>query len=146
MTIEFTVWGVAQPQGNKTAYVRNGRAVLVEGKGKEARAAFAGWRAAVATAARDWQEQHRQPLDDAAPLSVYVTFYLPRPASAPKRVKYPVRKPDIDKLSRLVLDACKGIVIADDARIVDLFARKRFATDAAPHASVEIHKISDIEF
>jgi Holliday junction resolvase RusA-like endonuclease len=134
---ELTVWGVAQPQGNKTAFVRNGRAVLVEGRRKESREAFAGWRAAVATAARDWQELHHRPLLD-GPLSVEATFYLPRPASAPKRVRYPATRPDIEKLVRGVLDSLNGLVIADDSRVVDLVARKRFAIETAPHATLRI--------
>ena len=139
---EFTVWGVAQPQGNKSAFVRNGRAILVEGRRKESREAFAGWRASIATAARDWQQSHMGVVFFDGPISVTVEFYLPRPASAPKRVVYPDKRPDLDKLSRAIFDGLKGVLVSDDSKAVDLIARKRFAVGTAPHARIRIEALA----
>lgn len=141
--IELRVVGLPQPQGSKTGFVINGRAVLVEGRRKGARAAFASWRQLVATAAHDWALTHdHTPLDD--PVAVTIAFELPRPASAPKRVAYPARKPDIDKLARAVLDAITGTLVADDARIVDLSVTKRFAR-TAPGATITINPVAGVE-
>lgn len=137
----FTVYGVAQPQGSKTAFVRGNRAILTDGRRKGAREAFAGWRASVATAARDYQERHHEGLFD-GPLAVTITFYLPRPKTLPKRVLYPATRPDLDKLTRAVFDALSGVIIADDARVVEMAIGKRFATETdPPHAFIAIREM-----
>lgn len=135
--IELTVYGVAQPQGNKTAFVRGGKAVLTEGRRPESRAAFASWRQAVATAARDWQEANQAALLD-EPLAVSIAFWLPRPPSIPKKRQWPDRKPDLDKLVRSVLDAVTGVRISDDSRVVALAASKHYVHDFPPHAIIAI--------
>lgn len=134
---ELIVYGVAQPQGSKTAFVRNGRAILTDGRRKESREAFAGWRASVATAARDAQERAQRALYS-GPLTLTVDFYLPRPQSLPKRVLWPSTRPDLDKLVRAVFDALKGVLIADDGRIVHLVARKQFGDP--PRAQIWIEE------
>ncbi len=53
------------------------------------------------------------------PLSVRMNFYLPRP----KRAKFarPATKPDLDNLSKSVLDALeKANIIKNDSRVVEL--------------------------
>ena len=144
MIAEFTAYGVAQPQGNKTAFVRNGRAIITEGRRPEAREAFAGWRASVATAARDWQQAQGGVAVLDGPLDVEVTFYLPRPVSTPKRVVYPTKRPDLDKLTRVIGDSLTGIIIADDSVIVSLLAKKRFAIDGPPRAEIRVSQIESV--
>jgi crossover junction endodeoxyribonuclease RusA len=135
--IRLEVVGTPQPQGNKTAFVRGGRAVLVEGRRAPAREAFKSWRDAIATAGRDWQLEHGQELLD-DPAAIDITFRLPRPRSAPKRRVYPDSRPDLDKLARAVLDGLTGIIISNDSRVVDLSVRKRFAVDCPPGATITI--------
>jgi len=138
--VHLEVFGVPAPQGNKSAFIRGGRAVVVEGKGP-GRQSHAAWRQAVATAARDWQEANRQGLID-EPVFVSMHFRLPRPKSTPKKVVYQAKKPDLDKLVRSVLDAVSGVVLADDARVVKLLASKDFATDTVPPgASIGIYEM-----
>lgn len=137
--IELEVVGIPQPQGSKTAFVRGGRAVLVEGRRGPARENFHSWREAVAQAGRDWQHDHGTPLLD-EPLSVDITFRLPRPKSAPKRRLHPDGRPDIDKLGRAVLDAITGVLIINDSRVVELNTRKQFAVDGPPGASITIRR------
>lgn len=72
------------------------------------------------------------------PLVADFTFYLPRPKShyrangtlregAPQ---YPLATPDVDKLARAVMDAVTdSSAWDDDARVVDLVSRKRYAVD-----------------
>jgi len=63
------------------------------------------------------------------PVCISLTFYLPRPKSAPRRVVHPATRPDLSKLVRSVEDALTGIVYRDDAQIMSLTAIKAFATD-----------------
>lgn len=62
-------------------------------------------------------------------VSVELIFFLSRPKSVVR--PYPSVPPDVDKLERAVLDAIKGL-FEDDARVVDLESRKRYATDEFP--------------
>ena len=79
-------------------------------------------------------------LDDAAyptsdPVRVSLHFLLRRP----KRTKRerPTVVPDLDKLSRAVLDALTGVVYADDAQVVSLHASKVYAFQ--PHATTGVY-------
>jgi crossover junction endodeoxyribonuclease RusA len=72
------------------------------------------------------------------PARVQITFRLPRPKSAPKSVTLPIKRPDIDKLARAVLDGLvAGGALADDSQVVDLLVSKRFAT-TRPGCIIEI--------
>ena len=136
----LTVYGQPAPQGSKSAFVRGGRAVVVEGKGA-GRASHVAWRQAVATAARDWQAESGQPLMD-GPLRVLIVFVLHRPPSVPKKRHYPTTRPDLDKLTRSVLDALTHVIITDDSRVVDLHVVKRYATaDEPPQARIMVEEL-----
>ncbi|HXF73041.1 MAG TPA: RusA family crossover junction endodeoxyribonuclease, partial [Actinomycetota bacterium] len=95
------------------------------------------WRADVVEAARR-ELDGMGPLD--GPLHVEATFYLRRPKrGAPI---YPVRRPDLDKLTRGLLDALTAAsVFGDDAQVVDLVARKRYA--AEPRVEVAVYRLPD---
>lgn len=61
------------------------------------------------------------------PVALRVAFVVPRPASAPKRIVWPAKRPDIDKLIRAVMDALTAAgVWLDDAQVVELTASKTF--------------------
>lgn len=72
-------------------------------------------------------------------LRVYLTFTLGRPMAATNREHHTV-PPDVDKLARAALDALTGIILADDARVVDLQSRKRYVghAEALPRPGVRI--------
>lgn len=71
-----------------------------------------------------------------------LAFHLRRPASAPRRVRYPLRKPDVDNLAKSVLDALVNVAVLNDDNIVtDLTISKRFAPPDAPEG-VEITLLS----
>jgi Holliday junction resolvase RusA-like endonuclease len=61
------------------------------------------------------------------------------PASWPKKKQrmalegdmLPTSKPDVDNVSKAILDACNGIVYADDRQITDLIVRRRYAAKSA---------------
>ena len=48
------------------------------------------------------------------------------------------QKPDIDKCVRVVLDALTSVAYADDAQVVQVHARKGWATDAGPGVRVRV--------
>lgn len=132
---EFRFWvsGVPATQGSKTAYVRSGRAVMVESNKR-----LPEWRLAVSTAAK-------QALLDAdqltGPIKLVATFYLPRPIK-PKWANYPASKPDLDKLLRAINDGCSGILFKDDAQIVEITARKLWAGLDEPEPGCHIYLVS----
>ena len=65
-----------------------------------------------------------------APVAVGLRFHLPRPKSR-KKAKYPVTKPDVDKLARAAIDALSGVAFKDDNQVVAVQARKVYADGAA---------------
>ncbi len=131
--VRLTVFGVAAPQGSKR-HVGGGRMVESSKKLKP-------WRESVSAAAQVWCLRHRGfvPFDE--PLELRARFALPRPASTPKKVTRPAKKPDLDKLARAILDALSGIIYTDDARIVRIVAEKCFADDAGPHVEIIVAPI-----
>lgn len=144
--ITLEVLGIPQPQGSKTAYVRNGHATIVEAGNNTARSNHAAWRQAIATEARDrcirWQHSQGRlwhPID--GPCQVIIDFRFPKPKSSPKKRLWPDTKPDIDKLARSVLDAITGLIITNDSRVVDLIARKCFAGDNPPGATIHVKEL-----
>ena len=137
----FRILGVPCPQGSKSFKG------MVEGKrGQqiprlvESSKLLPKWRNEVTKQATiAWRNP---PLDQ--PLVVIMTFTLPKPTSAPKtRTTWPDRKPDVSKLARAVEDSLTDAgVFADDARIVDLIARKRYPNEGAgalPAPGVVVH-------
>lgn len=124
--IRLEVIGVPVTQGSKSAFVRGGHAVVVEGKGAGVQK-HKDWRRAVADAARAWCAQHDNPPLITGPVLVRLTFGLQRPASAPKRTRtFPTkaRSGDVDKLQRSILDSVTGVLIADDSQVVGVVAVK----------------------
>ena len=87
-------------------------------------------------AARD---QHPSHVPYAGPLSASIVFCLARPAShfradgnvKPKMLDaLPTKRPDIDNLSKGLLDAMNGFIYLDDKQITSLCASKIYGTRA----------------
>ena len=76
--------------------------------------------------------QQRPPRLLDGPLTLTATFYLPRPKSLPRRVQYPIGRPDLSNYIKGLEDALRSIIYRDDAQIVDLRIAKRYATEAEP--------------
>ena len=129
MSAVFFVPGVPQPQGSKTAYVRGGRAVIVD----KNPALLKPWRESVArAAAATWV--HRPAL--AGPVRVEASFVLPRPASV--RREFPHVRPDLDKLLRALLDGItdSGEVWGDDSQVVQVQTSKVYGEAPGVHVTV----------
>lgn len=131
MTI--TVIGLPGPQGSKrfVGHAKSGRGIMVESSAK-----VRPWREAVKWTAMTAREDAGLYPGSArgpwltGPLSVDMTFTLPRPKSAPKRRTLPDRKPDLSKLVRSTEDALTDAgTWEDDARVVRCFSQKLYVGD-----------------
>lgn len=128
--------GTPVPQGSKTAYVVNGRAVLTEASKK-----LKPWRKHVTETATQTAYVKKW-LTISTACTVDMTFLFERPKSAKSR-EYPSVKPDLDKLARAVLDGLSDANIwNDDAQVVTLRARKRYV-EANPCAVVTVIPLGD---
>ena len=133
--IRIRVRGIPAPQGSKRAF-RNkysGRIQQVESSNRAAP-----WRSDIRDAAEKALAD-REPLD--GPVDVTLAFRLPRPKGHYRTGKHagelrptappkPTGKPDLDKLTRAVLDALTGLVWGDDSQVVRLIVSKHYADDA----------------
>jgi len=131
MHIDLTVEGVPVPQGS-FRHVGNGRIISANPK-------LNTWRDTIATQIAT-QTAHRL---IEAPIRLQLVFTLPRPKSVPiGRRATPTTKPDLDKLTRAVMDAisleryCQ--VIKDDSLVTDLHAAKRYADHTPTGVSILI--------
>lgn len=129
--IEFFVPGRPAPQGSKRHV---GRGILIESS-KE----VGPWRERVAIAAHTAMLHADTPIIAGA-VSVCLNFVLPRPKSAPKRSTPPaIKRPDLDKLERAILDAITGTIIADDSQVISLTGYKRLAEiDETPGVEIRV--------
>lgn len=144
-TVKFFVPGVAKPGGSKRVFP------LFQGQGESKKWLYNRVSDASGTAGKDWRASVQvfarnvygeRPLMVGA-LKVIFTFYVQRPKGhfnkrglKPSAPLYPVKKPDVLKLSRAVEDALTGIVWRDDAQIVTETILKRY--DEKPGVQVEI--------
>lgn len=141
---KFRVDGVAVPQGSMVAFVSatTGRAMMKPSNEKALKA----WRKLVADTARAMRPPWlREPADG----SIYValTFvrergedYLADGITLKRGARrFPHTAPDIDKLTRAMLDALTGIAFTNDARVVTCLATKRYAElGERAHVDVDI--------
>jgi len=137
VTLTFFVPGKPAPQGSKK-HVGNGRMVEMSRDLKP-------WRESIRWAAL---ERSHGPLMYEGPVSVRLQFVMPRPASAPKRSTPPaIKRPDLDKLIRSVLDALSSAgVWHDDSQVVEVYASKRIAELAEkPGVAVLVQKFEEPE-
>ena len=118
--------GVPAPQGSKR-HVGNGRMI-------ESSAAVGPWRERVALVAHNAMGG-LAPMT--GPVTVVLTFWLPRPKSA-KAGAQATKRPDLDKLVRAVLDALTGIAFIDDSQVVRIDAGKALTGPDSPNPGCEI--------
>lgn len=134
--VTFTVYGVAQPAGSKTAgRTKDGRTFVRDS----------------AKRGQPWRRQVAQVAGEAVngggllegPLELSVIFTMPRPKShygahglRPSAPAYPTTRPDATKLLRAVEDACTGIIWRDDAQVVAQHAYKVYGEPACAQVRV----------
>lgn len=124
----FRVYGTPKGQPRPRAFARGGRAAVYDPGTAE------GWKSQIAV---DCQELRGALID--RPLSIALTFYLPRPKahfstsgaikpSAPQT--WHAKKPDADNLAKAVLDALTHLrAWHDDDQVAELLVRKYYESD-----------------
>lgn len=115
------------PKGSRSIY---------RGRSVESSKRWPGWKKTVADYAAAERLKRKAERFDYGPVSLTVTFYLPKP-QRPKHERH-ITKPDLDKLVRGVCDALTGIVWADDAQVNTIMAIKRYIDDESPDPFVVI--------
>lgn len=136
--IEFRVYGTPAPQGSKTAFVRGGRAVVVDGSSSTGRQKLSSWRAEVA---REAQNIASGDLIE-GPIGVEINFVMPKPKSAPKGKIFCDKKPDIDKLIRSTFDSMTGVLYKDDSQVARVKATKTYVSPEEPAgALIRIYRL-----
>lgn len=95
------------------------------------------WRADIRNAARE----HAPDQLWRGPVFVAVRFELSKPKSIPKKTVWPIKKPDLDKLARAVLDALTDVIWKDDSQVTTLSVAKCYGD--APGAWIEL---TELEF
>lgn len=127
--VSLTVYGHPVPKARaRTVRMKNGRTMSFTP------AKTANWEDSIR--AQALRSRPGQLLD--GPLVMEATFYLLRPKSKPKKVKYPDTKPDLDNLVKSVKDALEGIIYTNDSRIVEEVVRKRY--DDPPRVEITVRQ------
>lgn len=118
--IQFTVYGHPEPKGSTRAFIPKGwkRPVITTANAK----------------AKPWHQQVAGTAFEAikggiayprpTPVCLNLRFYLCRPKSLSKKLLFHTKKPDVDKLVRLVSDALTGIAWEDDSQLSGISAVK----------------------
>ena len=129
--LTFTVPGKPTPQGSKR-HVGNG--ILLESS-KE----LGPWRERVALAAHNAMLKAGWTPFVKTAVALDLTFVMPRPVSTPMRTPPAIKRPDLDKLARGILDAMTHVCFDDDSAVVDLHLHKRIALVAeTPGVVIEL--------
>lgn len=127
--ISFFVPGIPVPKGSARAFVNRytGRAAVVQTNADKQKP----WASLITMMAQD---KKLRPV--AGKIRLRLSFYMPRPKSHFKsngiiktsfKLLEHVKKPDLDKLIRCVLDALTGVVYADDSQVVLILGWKGYA-------------------
>lgn len=120
MTLQFSVPGEPKPQGSKRGFVtKHGKVALVEQAGKPLKE----WRNTIATCATRARIEHGWEAYTQGPIGVSLVFAMRKPIRP--RFPTPAFRPDIDKLTRAVLDGLTDAhVWQDDGQVVSLRVEK----------------------
>lgn len=68
-----------------------------------------------------------------------IRFYKTKPKSYPKRITGWTKKPDLDNMTKLVLDAMNKVFYHDDAQIVEITSSKQY--DEVPRTEIVLCKL-----
>lgn len=133
--ITFTVLGKPQPAGSKRGFVSpETKRVIIVDAAKGSRS----WKQEIAHAAQAALVKATAPGSDVCvllgALRVEIEFYVARPKGhyntrgelRPAAPAWPAVRPDVDKLSRAVLDGMSGALYRDDAQIIRKSVRKLY--------------------
>ncbi len=88
------------------------------------------------------EQWHKEPSMD--PITLNIIFYMPIPATTPKKVIQAMRegnfkhvkKPDLDNLLKFVKDCGNGVIWKDDSQVFRIFAEKVYSEN--PRTQIQI--------
>lgn len=136
--ISFTVKGIPIPQGSMSAFVLKtcnacggGRRAIVT----SANAKLKKWRSTVRTEALAAMG-FEHPAGKNVPIRIQAVFFLPRAKS--NKAFDAVKKPDLDKLVRALLDGMSEVVFEDDSQVTELHC---FKTYGAPRVEIRVEEV-----
>jgi crossover junction endodeoxyribonuclease RusA len=114
-----------------------------------------GWKRAIITSTsrnlKEWRQQivsaitterdRRKISITRGPVTVSLTFFLTKPKSSPKKkVIFPIKRPDLDKLIRAAFDALTGTLIIDDSQIIQVLAAKAWE-EKGPGVQIDLEEL-----
>lgn len=117
----FTVFGAPATKGSTVSFVGDRGQVVTKADCDH----LAAWTQAVGWAARS---AGMKLATGDTPVHVRADFQLAKPKSVKRQ--QPTVRPDLDKLSRALLDALAGIAYENDAQVTELTVAKRYADTA----------------
>lgn len=98
----------------------------------------------------DIREQASKAMDGSSPymgaVRIMVEFAMRPPASMPRKYQgwMPhTKRPDLDKLERMLCDALKGICYVDDSQVTNMASGKVYAWDGRTGANITVDFITD---
>ena len=128
--MKITVYGVPVPKGRPKVAMRGKFPIVYTPK--ETREAEDDFLAQVIKLKPD------TPLE--GPLKACIKFYKIKPKSYPKNVIYWTKKPDLDNLIKLVLDAMNNVFFKDDSQIIELTSSKEYSDVPRTEVTIETFK------
>lgn len=134
--LSFVVIGDPAPQGSKRAFVRGGKAVIVEdAKGHK------DWRQAVTSQVLQQLVAYPEHEPMTGAIDIELVFRMRRPKTVTRR--HPYVAPDLDKLCRAVFDSLTNAgVWRDDCHVCNLTARKEY-TDFSPGVWIYVYQYGE---
>jgi crossover junction endodeoxyribonuclease RusA len=136
MKLSLEIFGDPAPQGSKKLI----RGRIIEASSVKLKA----WRKEIANACVAYKGE--QNIFFLGPVTVEVTFWMPRPVSVkPEKRPHPIVPPDLDKLARGLLDGIgqSEVIWGDDSQVINLIAKKRYADQRDSGATVVITEYND---
>ena len=149
--LKFSVFGVVVPQGRPRFSTRNGYPIAYDPPKSKAykQKIFEAFWYAIKIEDYERYEQKNEPLFLTNPVGIKITEHRQIPKSWSKIKKQnaiqglekPVTRPDLDNVTKIVLDALNGHAWHDDGQVIEIYARKIY--DLNPRLEIEIYEISE---
>lgn len=106
------------------------------------------YKAFVKLIAMDAMHAHNdlQPLETAVSVTIHAFVGIPKSKSqkfknaALSGMELPLKKPDVDNMAKIILDAMSGIVYKDDKQIVSLLVEKWYAENPRVEVNITYHE------
>lgn len=91
-----------------------------------------------------------EPLQGAVAVAIHAYYAIPESATVRNRERMmygelaPLKKPDLDNIVKIVLDALNGVAFADDKQVISISAGKHYSADPRVEVYVTEVDLSDV--